>query len=46
MIGNFLLETDTLKLEFRQKVGQNHCRELPKGRNFMCEKKENYPKAH
>jgi len=35
-----------LKLEFRQKVGQNPCRELPKGRNLMCEKKEIYPRAH
>jgi len=31
-------------IKFRQKVGQNPCGELPLGRNFMSEQKENYPR--
>jgi hypothetical protein len=31
-------------LEFRQKVGQNPCQELPLGRNLRCEKTRNYPR--
>jgi hypothetical protein len=31
-------------IEFRQKVGQNPCGELPLGRNLMCEQKRNYPR--
>jgi len=28
------------------KIGQFPCGKLPKGRNFMCEQKKDYPRAH
>jgi hypothetical protein len=32
------------EIEFRQKVGQNPCGELPLGRNFVCENTRDYPR--
>jgi hypothetical protein len=39
-------EQFSLIFEIRQKVGQNPIQELPLGRNFRCEQKDNYPREH